>query len=110
MYAGALVAIVLLTGWLLTLAFRGPGDVAAVRLSGVVVLVVQLAGFAAIRALGARYVIAAWGVAAMLRLVTLVVYAVIVVKVLAMPLVPALMSMAVFFFLSTLIEPLFLRL
>ena len=43
-----------------------------------------------------------------MRLGTLVVYAVLVVKVLVLPLAPALIGCATFLFLPTLIEPLLL--
>jgi hypothetical protein len=42
-------------------------------------------------------------------MLTLFVYALLAVKVLGLPAVPALISLAVFLFLSTLLEPLFLR-
>jgi hypothetical protein len=43
------------------------------------------------------------------RFLTLFIYALLAVKVLGLAPVPALLSLAVFFFLSTLLEPLFLR-
>ena len=49
------------------------------------------------------------GVGALLRLLTLVVYALLAAKVFTMPLVAALISLAAFFFLSTLIEPLLIK-
>jgi hypothetical protein len=52
---------------------------------------------------------AAWGAGSLVRLLTLVVYALLVVKTFGLSPAPALLSMAVFFFLSTLVEPLFLR-
>jgi hypothetical protein len=109
-YAAVAVGLVLVVGWLLTLGFRGPGDAAAIRLSAIVVVVVQLAGFAAIRLVPQKHVIAGWGAGALLRFLTLVIYAVLVAKVLAMPLAAALISMAAFFFLTTVIEPLLLKL
>ena len=53
--------------------------------------------------------IAGWGAGTLLRFLTLVVYAVIVAKVLTVPLAPALVSMAALFFLTTLVEPLLLK-
>jgi hypothetical protein len=110
LYAVATIAIVALLGWLLTLGFSGPRDVSAIGLSAVVVVVVQLAAFGVTRLLSPRGVIAAWGAGALLRFLTLAIYALLVVKVLGMPAAAALLSMAVFFFLSTLIEPLLLKL
>ena len=109
-YAAAALGLVLAAGWLLTLGFRGPGDAAAIRLSAIVVLVVQLAGFAAIKLVPQKHVIAGWGAGALVRLLTLVVYALLAAKVLTIPIAAALISMAAFFFLTTVIEPLLLRL
>jgi hypothetical protein len=53
--------------------------------------------------------VAAWGAGALLRFVALVVYALVAVKVVGLPSLPALLSLFVFFFLSMLLEPLFLR-
>ncbi len=110
MYAVAIVAMVGVAGWLLTLGFRGPRDASAIRLSAVVVVAVQLIGFVSIKLVGSQQVIVGWGIAALLRFLTMIVYAVLVAKVWPMPLLPALISMATFFFFSTLIEPLLLRL
>lgn len=108
-YAVIVITIVALFGWLLTMAFGAPGDLKAILLSGAVVLVVQLASFAVTKLLAPKGLFVGWGAGALLRLATLVIYSLLVVKVLALPAVPALLSMVVFFFLSTLIEPLLLR-
>jgi hypothetical protein len=49
-----------------------------------------------------------WGLGALLRLITLAVYALVFVNALALPATAALISLATFFFLSTLVEPLVL--
>jgi hypothetical protein len=54
-------------------------------------------------------VMARMGAGAGLRLLTLVVYGFVIAKVLGWPLAPALVSMAAFFFLTTLIDPLFIK-
>lgn len=109
LYAVIVVTLVSLVGWLLSLAFATPGDAAAIRLSAIVVIVVQLAAFGMTRMLAPRGIVAAWGAGSLLRLMTLAIYALLVVKVLGMPAMAALISIAVFFFLSTLVEPLLLR-
>jgi hypothetical protein len=109
LYAALTVAIVGVTGWLLTLAFPGAGNMAAIRTSAMVAIVVQIAAFGVTKSLATSNVIAAWGAGALVRLVTLVLYALLAVKVLGLAPVSALLSIAVFFFLSTLLEPLFLR-
>src|SRR4051812_12496811 len=108
-YAVIVITVVAFIGWLLTLAFSGPRDFAAVGLSAIVVVVVQLAAFGMTKLLAPKGMLVGWGAGALLRLATLVIYSLLVVKVLGMPAVPALISMVVFFFLSTLIEPLLLR-
>lgn len=110
-YAVTTVTLVVAIGWLLTRAFHGPDDAAAIRLSAVVAIVVQLAAFGAVRLLGPRRVIVGWGIGALLRLATLTVYGLLVVKALiALPMVAALIALASFFFVTTLIEPLLLKL
>ena len=109
-YTAIVIGVVLVLGWLLSRAFHGPGDAAAIRLSAVVVLVVQLATFAGIKMVPQKHLIAGWGAGALLRFLTLVIYAVLVAKVLSVPIAAALISMAVFFFLTTLVEPLLLKL
>jgi hypothetical protein len=71
--------------------------------------VVQIAAFAVTARMAPKNVIAAWGAGALARMLTLFVYALLAVKVFGLPAVPALISLAVFLFLSTLLEPLFLR-
>lgn len=109
LYSLTVVASIATIGWLLTSGFSGPGDAAAVRLSAIVAIVVQLVAFAVTKAIAQRHLIAGWGAGSLLRFVTLVVYALLAVKVLGLPPVAALVSLATFLFLSTLIEPLFLR-
>ena len=56
-----------------------------------------------------RNVMAGWGAGSLVRFLTLFVYGLLAVKVLGLAPVPALISLVLFFFLSTLLEPLFLR-
>lgn len=107
-YAVVALVLILVAAWLLTLAFHAPGDAAAVWLSAIVAAAVQLAAFEPVRRLARRQMIAGWGVGVLVRFVTLVVYALLVLKVLAVAAAPALVALAAFLFLTTLIEPLFL--
>jgi hypothetical protein len=108
-YAAIVLGIVVVVGGLLALIFRGPGDIGAIALSGAIALAVQLAAFALGRLAGPNNVMARMGTGAILRLFTLVVYAILAAKVLMLPLVAALVSLAAFYFLTTLIEPLLIR-
>jgi hypothetical protein len=108
-YALVIVVTIAFVAWLLTLALSGAGASSAIAISAMVAAVVQIAAFAVTKSMAPKNVIAAWGAGSLVRLVTLFVYALLAVKVLALPPVPALISLAVFFFLSTLLEPVFLR-
>jgi hypothetical protein len=108
-YALVTIAVIALVAWLLTLAISGAGTTSAIRISAAVAAVVQIAAFAVTRSLIAQNMMAAWGAGALVRMLALFTYAVVAVKVLQLPPMAALVSLVVFFFLSTLLEPLFLR-
>jgi hypothetical protein len=73
-----------------------------------VAFVVQLAVFAAAALFARQNVIAGWGIGILVRLVVLVAYALLVVKTIGLAPTAALISLATFFFLCTLVEPLLL--
>ena len=102
--SGALAGLLML----LLLVFRGPGARRAVLASGVVALLVQGVAFALARLASPGNVVKAWGVGSALRFGVLVVYALFVVRPLGLPAVPALMSLAALFFVSTILESLLL--
>ena len=105
-----LVGVVLVAGALLSFVFRGPGDAAAVWTSGIVAIGLQLAAFSLGRVVGgAGSLVARMGLGALIRFVGLVGYALLVIFVLKLPAAAALISLAVFFFLSTVIEPLLIK-
>jgi len=108
-YALAMLATIALVAWLLTLAITGAGATSAIAISAAVAAVVQISAFAVTRSMIAHNVIAAWGAGALVRMLVLFVYGFLAVKVLALAATPALVSLVLFFFLSTLLEPLFLR-
>jgi hypothetical protein len=105
----ATIAVVLMVGALLSVAFRGPGDAGAIWLSAAIAIAVQLSASSLARLAGANNLMARMGTGALLRLLTVVVYAILAAKVIGLPLVAALISLAVFLFLSTLIEPLLIK-
>ena len=108
-YAFVMAGTIALVAWMLTFALAGPGATSAIALSACVAAIVQIAAFTVTRSMMPRNVMAGWGAGALLRFLTLVVYGLLAVKVLGLAPVPALISIAVFLFLSTLLEPLFLR-
>jgi len=109
-YVLAIVAVVVIAGAFLSLAFHGPGGMVAVWISAAVALAVQIAAFAVGRTVGQDNLVAKMGTGALLRFLALVVYALLTATVLHLSLVPALISIATFFFLTTLVEPLLIRL
>lgn len=81
---------------------------ASVQASGWLAFVVQLFTFAIARLVGRQQVIAAWGLGVLLRFATVGFWAFLGIKALGLEPTPALMSLVVCYFLSTLVEPLFL--
>src|SRR5258708_5698993 len=106
-FAGATIALIAVSAWAMTLGFKGPGDSVAIRISAVVAAALQIGAFPVIRGLVARNVMIGWAVGSLLRFLTLVLFAV-VGTLLRLPLPAALLSLLVFYFLSMMIEPLFL--
>ena len=109
-YAAVVVGIVLVAGALLALGFRSPTDRTAIGLSAMVAVVVQLgAGVVSGLPLMRANVMARMGAGALVRLVALVAYGLIVIEATSLPAVSALISLFVFFFLTTLVEPLLIK-
>jgi hypothetical protein len=104
-----MVITIALVAWILTLAIGGADAASAIGISAAVAAVVQISAFAVTRSMISHNLVAAWGAGALVRLLTLLVYGLLAVKVLALSPMPALLSLVLFFFLSTLLEPLFLR-
>jgi hypothetical protein len=98
-----------LAGVVAGLVYRSDAGRHAIVVSAVLAWVAQALAFAIAWRLRAWNVMAAWTLGMILRLVVLVIYGLVGVRVFAVPAEAALVSMVVFFFLSTLIEPWFLR-
>ena len=99
--------------FLVALIASDPVVTRAVWTSAAVAAVVQLAGFACAKALLSRKqgIFVAWGAAMGVRLLSLVIYALLVFTVLGTQLVPApaLVSFAAFLLVTSIAEPLFLN-
>jgi hypothetical protein len=104
-----MLGVVLAVGALLSFVFRGPGDVQAIWISGAVAVAVQVTAFSLGRVVGGGSLAARMGLGALIRFVALVTYALVVVFVIRTPATAALISLAAFFFLSTVIEPLLIK-
>jgi hypothetical protein len=108
-FAAVSAVVVALVAWMLTLAFETAADQHAILVSAIIAYVVQLVSFSVARAWATTNVIAGWGLGMLLRFFVLALYALVFVKVLGLPMTSALVSLAAFFFVSTLLEPVLLK-
>ena len=100
-----LVALIAITGWILSRGFTSDAERHAIIISGVLAAVVQMAAFGIVQIMGRQNAtLAGWGMGAILRGLTLVLYGLIFAKLLGLPLTAALTSFAVFLFASMLLE------
>jgi hypothetical protein len=109
LYAGIAGALIAISAGALALAFDGPTDHRAILVSATLAFVVQLAAFAAIGLAAPANVMTGWGIGVLVRFLVLVGYAFLVVQAVGLAPAAALISLATFFFLCTLVEPLVLR-
>ncbi len=105
LFASAVVVIVLLLGALLTIPFSSREELEAIALSGLVAVIVQVVAFVIARRAPRKQFMTGWLIGTMLRFAAVVVWALVVVKVVALPAPAALVSLVAFFFVSTLVEP-----
>lgn len=108
--AFAAVTAALILALLLVMHLMFPADETrhAVRVSAAIALLVQLLGFAIARAVARDNVVAGWGLAVLLRFGAVFAFA-FSARAIGLETGPALISLVVFLFVSTLIEPLFLK-
>ena len=107
------LGLIVVLGLILAQVFPGADARKAIELSAAVAFVIQVATFRAI--LPPKGVpdfpgglLMRWGAGAVVRLFSLLLYGLIATKLLGLPGAPALMSLAVFFFATSLAEPLML--
>lgn len=108
----ALLSLLLIAAgaWLLGLAFPAPAEQRAVWTSAAIAWVVQLATFALARRTSLTNPFAGYGAGMLIRFAVLALYAFLVIDMLALPSAAALLSLATFYFVSTLVEPPLLKL
>ena len=100
-----LVALIAVTGWILSKGFSTDAERNAIVVSGIVAGSVQLVAYAFIVITRKRNaVLAGWGIGIVLRTITLMLYGLVFAKLLGLPLAAALTSFAVFLFASMLLE------
>lgn len=104
-HAALSLAIVAIGTWVFALLFPAPDERRAVLISAALAFVVQLVAFALARRMAGTNAFAGYGLGMLLRFATLFVYAFVAVGSLGLPSSAALLSLATFFFVSTLVEP-----
>lgn len=109
LFGATLIASLLLVGWLLTLYFRAPADAAAIVAAGWVAVGVQMLTFSVMRLVGREQVLVAWGLGVLVRFAVVALWALVLVPALGLSATPALIGLVAFFFVSTVVEPIFLN-
>jgi hypothetical membrane protein len=109
-FGAVCLTVIAVLAALLGVFYHRPEDRRALWVAAGIALVVQLAAFAAVH-LGARKrnVIVGWAVGIGIRFAAFIVWASVGVSQLGLPQGAALLSMASYLFVTTLIEPLFLK-
>ena len=109
-FTAVLVIVIPGMAWPITRFFvLGAEAVRAVWVSATLAIVVQSVGFAMAKAMAPDNVFMGWGAGVALRLLALIGYAILGVTFGGLPAGPALISLVVFFFVTTLIEPVMLK-
>ena len=88
--------------------WRDADGARAVQASAWVAFGVQTFAFVVARLVARQQLLAGWGLGVALRFVSVLVWGLLGVKAMGLPSSPALLSLVVFYFASTLVEPLFL--
>ncbi len=109
LFAVAQLVVLGLVGAALGWFFRVPGDRSAIITAAWVALGVQLLTFAIVKLAGRDQVIAAWGLGVLVRFAVVALWAFLIVPALGLAATPALIALVSFFFVSTVVEPLFLN-
>lgn len=91
------------------LVWTDAASIASVHASAWVAVSVQLVSFAIARLVARQQVIAAWGLGVLLRFAVVAFWAFLGIKAFGLVPGPALISLVLFFFVSTVVEPIFLN-
>ena len=109
LFALVTLALITLAGWLLGLFYATAPEHRAIRVSALIAIVVQLLSFTIMRLVSRENVMAGWGAGMLLRFGALVIHGLVLAKAMGLPSAAALVSLATFLFVTTLVEPLFLK-
>jgi len=107
--AAQLVLVAVVAAVLSQFVFTDVGALRAILISACVAVAVQVVTFTIARLVAREQVIAGWGLGVVLRFAVVAVWAFLGIKALNLAPTPALFSLVLFFFVSTLIEPIFLN-
>ena len=107
-YLLAVVASVIVVG-AIAWAFVDVAGRNTVLASAAAVVAVQMSAFLITRFFQKQNVLLGWGLGSVLRMVALVLYAVVVARLWRAPVTPALLSFVAMLFVTTVLEPVFLR-
>jgi hypothetical protein len=105
-----LIALIGITYWVLSFWFRSDADRHALLVSAVLAAIVQMAAFSLLHMAGRTNALIAWGLGSVFRGTVLALYGFFLAKMLHLPLTAALVSFAVFLFVSMLLESLLIAL
>jgi hypothetical protein len=108
LYASSCIIAIALLGAIAWSYLDAPARQVMLVSAGIAVAV-QIVAFAVARLLLRKNVLLGWGLGSALRLVVLVVFAVIMARTARGSLTPALLSFVGFLFVTTVIEPIFLK-
>lgn len=110
MFVPVLALLLALGVWLLGLVFPSPEEHRALVIAATVAFVVQMVAFIILRFGDRENPIAMWGVGMLLRMLTIGVFAFIINDAFGLPSAATLIGFVAFFFVSSLVEPLLLKL
>jgi hypothetical protein len=108
-FAVAAVLLIGLAALVLSRFYGTPDEIRSIVVSAMVAFGVQMLTFAMLKLAGPKNVIAAWGVGAVVRLAMLVVYMLVIVPAVGLT-TSAPLFLAVFLFVTMVVEPLLLTL
>lgn len=113
-FAAVALALIAISGLILARLFPGAEAAKAIEISAAVAFVIQVATFRALLPPKGRPdlpggMLMRWGAGAVVRLLSLLLYGLVATKLIGLPAAPALVSLATFFFVTMLVEPLMLN-
>jgi hypothetical protein len=98
------IALIAVTYLALSFWFSSPADRHALLVSAILAAIVQTAAFSLLHMAGRTNALIAWGLGSVFRGTVLILYGFFLAKMIHLPLTPALLSFAVFLFVSMLLE------